>query len=339
MPSSEVLLSVEDLKTHFDVSSRTGGSGKVRAVDGVSLTLRRGEALGLVGESGSGKSTVARSIMRLDRPTAGRIIFDGIDLSTLSNAQLRPLRSRFQMVFQDPYASLNPRMRVGDIVAEPILLHAGVTNTEAMRRAAELLERVGLPGDAARRFPHEFSGGQRQRVGVARALAVNPELIVADEPVSALDVSIQAQLLNLLKDLQRDFGLTYLFISHDLSVVRYVCDRIAIMYLGRVVEEGDNESIFGNPRHPYTKALLSAIPVADPAVARDREIIVLSEDFPSPMHPPSGCRFHTRCPIAAPQCSATEPLPVTFGGEHWAACHRLDEPLTSRVPSVPAVGG
>ena len=334
MDSPDLILAVEDLKTHFQAHSRKGGHGTVRAVDGVSLQLRRGEALGLVGESGSGKSTVARTIMRLDRPTAGRILFEGVDLAKLSKSQLRRARPRIQMVFQDPYASLNPRMRIGDIIAEPIVLHERVDGRETERRVGELLERVGLPATAARRYPHEFSGGQRQRVGVARALAAKPDLIVADEPVSALDVSIQAQLLNLLKDLQRDFGLTYLFISHDLSVVRYVCDRIAIMYLGRVVEEGDNESIFERPRHPYTKALLSAIPIADPSVERQRELIVLDDEMPSPMRPPTGCRFHTRCPVAEARCSADEPPPVRLGEQHWAACLRLDE--TSEGAPAPA---
>ena len=334
MSSSEPLLRVEGLKTHFDVSTATSRHATVRAVDGVDLVLNRGEALGLVGESGSGKSTVARTIMRLDKPTSGRIIFDGIDLATLSQSQLRPLRRRVQMVFQDPYASLNPRMRVGEIVAEPIILHEKLSERDAVTRATELLERVGLPSTAARRYPHEFSGGQRQRIGVARALAVRPELVVADEPVSALDVSIQAQLLNLLKDLQRDFGLTYLFISHDLSVVRYVCDRIAIMYLGRIVEEGDNDAIFGAPRHPYTRALLSAIPVADPDIEQHRELVVLDDEMPSPIAPPSGCRFHTRCPIAQDRCTTDEPVPVNLTASHWAGCHRVLDPEIEQLAAA-----
>jgi oligopeptide/dipeptide ABC transporter ATP-binding protein len=328
------LLRVENLKTYFDVSTATSRHATVRAVDGVDLVLNRGEALGLVGESGSGKSTVARTIMRLDKPTSGRIIFDGVDLATLSQSQLRPLRRRVQMVFQDPYASLNPRMRVGEIVAEPIILHEKLSERDAITRATELLERVGLPSAAARRYPHEFSGGQRQRIGVARALAVRPDLVVADEPVSALDVSIQAQLLNLLKDLQRDFGLTYLFISHDLSVVRYVCDRIAIMYLGRIAEEGDNEAIFSAPRHPYTQALLSAIPIADPDIEQHRELILLDDEMPSPISPPSGCRFHTRCPIAQERCATHEPTPVTLSPTHWAACHRVLDPENEQLAAA-----
>ena len=326
MPPSDPLLTIEGLKTYFNVSSATSRHATVRAVDGVDLVLHRGEALGLVGESGSGKSTVARTIMRLDKPTSGRILFDGVDLAALSQSQMRPLRRRIQMVFQDPYASLNPRMRVGEIVAEPIMLHEGVREREAISRASQLLERVGLPSTSALRYPHEFSGGQRQRIGVARALAVRPELIVADEPVSALDVSIQAQLLNLLKDLQRDFGLTYLFISHDLSVVRYVCDRIAIMYLGRIAEEGDNDAIFGSPRHPYTRALLSAIPVPDPDVEQQRELILLDDEMPSPLAPPSGCRFHTRCPIAQDRCATEEPPTVTLTPTHRSVCHRVLDP-------------
>jgi peptide/nickel transport system ATP-binding protein len=316
------LLRIEGLKTYFDVGHHRG---TVHAVDGVSLTLHRGEALGLVGESGSGKSTLARTVIRLEAPTHGRVIFDGIDLSRLSSRQLRPIRRRVQMVFQDPYASLNPRMKIGDIVAEPLIVHERLSRREAQRQAAELLERVGLPAGCADRYPHEFSGGQRQRVGIARALAVRPDLIVADEPVSALDVSIRAQLLNLLKDLQRDFGLTYLFISHDLGVVRYVCDHVAVMYLGQVVEQGDCESVFASPRHPYTQALISAIPIPEPAVERYREVALLDEEMPSPLAPPSGCRFHTRCPNAEPRCRAEAPAAVTVGTGHWAACLLLPE--------------
>jgi peptide/nickel transport system ATP-binding protein len=316
------LLRIEGLKTYFDAGHHRG---TVHAVDGVSLTLHRGEALGLVGESGSGKSTLARTVIRLEAPTHGRVIFDGTDLSRLSSRQLRPIRRRVQMVFQDPYASLNPRMKIGDIVAEPLIVHERLSRREAQRQAAELLERVGLPAGCADRYPHEFSGGQRQRVGIARALAVRPDLIVADEPVSALDVSIRAQLLNLLKDLQRDFGLTYLFISHDLGVVRYVCDHVAVMYLGQVVEQGDCESVFASPRHPYTQALISAIPIPEPAVERYREVALLDEEMPSPLAPPSGCRFHTRCPNAEPRCRAEAPAAVTVGAGHWAACLLLPE--------------
>ena len=319
--SSRQLLRIEDLKTHF-AAGRARRHATVRAVDGISLVIRRGEALGLVGESGSGKSTLARTVIRLEVPTEGRVLFDGVDVARLSSREMRPFRHRVQMVFQDPYASLNPRMRVGDIVSEPLIVHEHVDRREARRRAAELLERVGLPPDCGRRYPHEFSGGQRQRIGIARALAVRPELIVLDEPVSALDVSIRAQLLNLLKGLQRDYDLTYLLISHDLGVVRHVCDRVAVMYLGQVVEEGVCEDVFQNPRHPYTQALISAIPVPDPAIERHREGQILSEEMPSPLAPPPGCRFHTRCPVVMPECSARVPPPVTIADDHWAACLR-----------------
>ena len=315
--SGETLLRVEGLKTYF---SAHGHHRVVRAVDGVDLAIPRGRSLGLVGESGSGKSTVARAIVRLENPTAGRIIFDGVDLATLSGEAMRRTRRRVQMVFQDPYASLNPRMRLGDIVGEPFRLHEGMNKGDAWQAAVHLLERVGLGRDSALRYPHEFSGGQRQRVGVARAVATKPDLIVADEPVSALDVSIRAQLLNLLKDLQDEFQLTYLFISHDLSVVRYVCDRVAIMYLGRIVEEGDCESIFDSPKHPYTRALLSAVPIADPDLERRRVTQLLPGEMPSPLAPPAGCRFHTRCPVAMPKCTDIDPPYVAVGPGHRAAC-------------------
>ena len=315
--SADILLSVEGLKTHFAARRH---HGVVRAVDGVDLAIRRGSSLGLVGESGSGKSTVARTIVRLEDPTEGRIVFDGVDLASLSGAAMRRTRRRVQMVFQDPYASLNPRMRLGDIVAEPFRLHTIMNKQEAWQAAVGLLARVGLDRDSAVRYPHEFSGGQRQRVGVARAVAAKPDLIVADEPVSALDVSIRAQLLNLLKDLQEEFQLTYLFISHDLSVVRYVCDRVAIMYLGRIVEEGETDAIFASPRHPYTRALLSAVPIADPDLERQRVTQLLPGEMPSPLSPPSGCRFHTRCPVAMPQCAHIDPPFVVIASEHRAAC-------------------
>lgn len=326
------LLRIENLQTYFPA----GHGATVRAVDGVSLRLRRGEALGLVGESGSGKSTLARTVMRLETPTNGRIEFDGIDLSTMSERALRPLRQRVQMVFQDPYASLNPRMRVGDIVGEPVMVHERASKVDARRRADELLERVGLPAGAGSRYPHEFSGGQRQRVGIARALAVRPELIVADEPVSALDVSIRAQLLNLLKDLQEEFQLSYLFISHDLGVVRYVCDRVAVMYLGEIVEEGPCDSVFTAPSHPYTQALLSAIPVPDPSLERVREVQLLSDEIPSPMKPPAGCRFHTRCPQAQAECRITQPRYVSVTETHRAACHFVSP---AELPPAVASGG
>ena len=325
-PSADVLLSVEGLKTYFEAH---GGRGTVKAVDGVDLAIVRGSSVGLVGESGSGKSTVARTIVRLEDPIQGRIVFDGIDLASLSNEAMRRTRRRVQMIFQDPYASLNPRMRLGDIVAEPFLLHEQMNKHEAWQAAVRLLARVGLGRDSALRYPHEFSGGQRQRVGVARAVAAKPELIVADEPVSALDVSIRAQLLNLLKDLQDEFHLTYLFISHDLSVVRYVCDRVAIMYLGRIVEEGDCDSIFTNPQHPYTRALLSAVPIADPDLERARVAQLLPGEMPSPLSPPSGCHFHTRCPVAVDDCVHVDPPYVVVGAAHRAACL-----LVSPVPGV-----
>lgn len=328
--SADVLLSLEGLKTYFPAH---GHHGTVKAVDGVDLALARGSSLGLVGESGSGKSTVARTIVRLEDPTEGRIIFDGVDLAALSGEAMRRIRRRVQMVFQDPYASLNPRMRLGDIVAEPFLLHESMNKHEAWQAAVRLLARVGLGRDSALRYPHEFSGGQRQRVGVARAVAAKPELIVADEPVSALDVSIRAQLLNLLKDLQDEFQLTYLFISHDLSVVRYVCDRVAIMYLGRIVEEGDCDAIFSSPRHPYTRALLSAIPVADPDIERQRVTQLLPGEMPSPLAPPSGCRFHTRCPVAMPQCAQVDPPYIVIKHGHRAACLRVADEERLAVPS------
>jgi oligopeptide transport system ATP-binding protein len=319
--SSEQLLQIDHLKTHFD-AGRAHRHAVVRAVDGITLVVRRGEALGLVGESGSGKSTLARTVIRLDTPTEGRVVFDGVDIARLSSREMRPFRRRVQMVFQDPYASLNPRMRVGDIVGEPLIVHEGADRGQSRRRASELLERVGLPADCGRRYPHEFSGGQRQRIGIARALAVRPDLIVLDEPVSALDVSIRSQLLNLLKSLQRDYNLTYLLISHDLGVVRHVCDRVAVMYLGQVVEEGVCEEVFSNPQHPYTQALIAAIPVPDPAVERHREGQILSEEMPSPLAPPPGCRFHTRCPVAMPECAESEPPAITISEDHWAACLR-----------------
>lgn len=326
-PSSDQILGpdlvrIEDLKTHFHAGR---GNGTVHAVDGVSLTLRRGEAVGLVGESGSGKSTLARTVIRLEKPTSGRVLFDGTDISNLTARALRPYRRRVQMVFQDPYASLNPRMRVGDIVGEPLIVHEHLSCKAASHRAEELLERVGLPTGAARRYPHEFSGGQRQRVGIARALAVSPDLIVADEPVSALDVSIRAQLLNLLKDLQREFNLSFLFISHDLGVVRYVCDRVAVMYLGQIVEQGSCESVFTAPSHPYTQALISAIPVPDPAIERFRDTQLVDDEMPSPIAPPSGCRFHTRCPHVMSQCRTVQPAAIQVGEDHRASCVLLSD--------------
>ena len=324
----EPLVRVEGLKKYFEsgggLLSRRGAP--VKAVDDVSFDIRRGETLGLVGESGCGKTTVGRTLLRLYEPTAGRILFDGTDVAGLSGRELRRLRARMQMVFQDPYSSLNPRQNVGNIVAEPLRIHGIPEGSSVEQRVAELLDIVGLPSGAAARYPHEFSGGQRQRIGVARALAVNPDLIVADEPVSALDVSIQAQVINLLEDLQRKFGLTYLFIAHDLAVVRHISDRIAVMYLGSIVEVAPAEELYDRPLHPYTRALLSAVPIPDPVVEATRERILLVGDLPSPAAPPSGCRFHTRCPWVQPtRCSAEVPALRQLGPGHTAACHWAEE--------------
>ena len=292
-------------------------------MDDVSLEIRRGETLGLVGESGCGKSTVGRAILRLYQPTAGRIVFDGQDITNLKEAELRPLRRRMQMVFQDPFASLNPRHSVGRIVGEPLRVHGVASRKEASTRVGALLEIVGLPRDAATRYPHEFSGGQRQRIGLARSLALNPDFIVCDEPVSALDVSIQAQIINLLESLQRDFDLTYLFIAHDLAVVRHISDRIAVMYLGAIVEISPSDELYANPLHPYTISLLSAVPIPDPEVEARREHIVLGGEVPSSLSPPSGCVFHPRCPIAIEECKRVVPELREVKPGHWAACIRV----------------
>lgn len=320
-PKNELLLEVDNLKKYFPV--RGGIFGKtmahVKAVDGVSFTLRKGETLGLVGESGSGKSTTGRAILRLIEPSGGRVRFDGQDVLTLGKKELRALRRRMQIIFQDPYASLNPRMTVGSIVGEPFAIHKIASGEERVHRVEALLMRVGLSADQMRRYPHEFSGGQRQRIGVARALALNPEFIIGDEPVSALDVSVQAQVINLLEDLQKEFGLTYLIIAHDLSVVRHISHRIAVMYLGKIVEIADNEVLYGDPQHPYTEALLSAVPVPDPR--RKQKRIVLKGDIPSPINPPSGCVFHTRCPIAEDRCKTELPELRTLPDGRMLACH------------------
>jgi oligopeptide/dipeptide ABC transporter ATP-binding protein len=319
---SEVLLETRDLRAWFDVRRGLfGGTGTVKAVDGVSLTVRAGETLGLVGESGCGKSTLGRAALRLIDPTHGSVHFEGRDITRLSQTALRPLRRRMQMIFQDPYASLNPRMRVRDIVGEALDIH-GLAGSRADRdaRVDALLTRVGLRPDQAPRYPHEFSGGQRQRVGIARALAVSPRFVVADEPISALDVSIQAQIVNLLKDLQEELGLAYLFVSHDLHIVRYLSHRVAVMYLGRVVELGPAAAMYASPRHPYTRALLSAVPSPDPSKRRVR--LPLEGDVPSPLNPPTGCTFHPRCPIAAKgRCDVEAPALRPMAEGHEVACH------------------
>lgn len=322
----DVLLRVSDLTLHFPTYRGVLGSqvGAIRALDGVSLEVRRGRTLGLVGESGCGKSTTGRVILRLYDPTAGRIVFDGEDITHLHGNKLRRMRPRMQMIFQDPQACLNPRMTVGSIIAEPLNEHGLLKGVEKEKRIRELLDSVGLNPKFANRYPHEFSGGQRQRIGIARALALNPDFIVCDEPIAALDVSIQAQVVNLLKDLQDQFSLTYLFISHDLSMVRYLCDDVAVMYLGKVVELAPRDLIYTDPIHPYTKALLSAVPVPDPKVERVRQRIILKGDLPSPANPPSGCRFRTRCPIAFDQCAKEEPAWRKMTGDRWVACHRAE---------------
>jgi oligopeptide transport system ATP-binding protein len=322
----DVLLSVRGLKKYFPITSGLivqRQVGAVKAVDGIDFDVFRGETLGLVGESGCGKSTTGRTVLQLYRPTAGSVEFEGVDLVQLKGEALRKMRKRMQMIFQDPYASLNPRMSVGRIISEPLKVHNVGTGKEQQERVQSLLERVGLNPYFVNRYPHEFSGGQRQRIGIARALALNPELIVCDEPISALDVSIQAQVVNLLQDLQQEYGLTYLFIAHDLSMVRHICDRVAVMYLGKIVELAQSEELYSNPLHPYTQALLSAVPVPDPEVERKRQRIILKGDVPSPANPPIGCNFNTRCPVSIEVCFREEPDLREVLPSHWVACHRV----------------
>ena len=328
------LLEVRDLYMHFPIKSGVlidREIGRVRAVDGVRLTVKEGETLGLVGESGCGKSTLCRAVLQLLRPTAGSVRFEGREMVGLSPRAMRPLRRQMQMIFQDPYASLNPRHRVGQIVGDPLRLH-GLASGERLRHMVnELLKHVGLGPEHYNRYPHEFSGGQRQRIGIARALALRPKLIIADEPVSALDVSIQAQIINLLDDLQDQFKLTYIFVAHDLGVIRHVSDRIAVMYLGKIVEIGPADEVFSNPIHPYTLSLLASLPIPDPKANAEREPLVLQGDLPSPANPPAACRFHTRCPYATEICSEVEPQLVHHGNDHWAACHH---PLNREHPEA-----
>jgi peptide/nickel transport system ATP-binding protein len=329
------LVELENLKVYFPIKSGLvldRHVGDIRAVDDVSLTIRRGETVGLVGESGCGKSTVGRTILRLYKPTDGHIRFDGQDITELGESELRPLRRRMQMVFQDPYASLNPRHSVGRIVGEPLRSHGLATRRETNSQVRDLLRTVGLPADAGGRYPHEFSGGQRQRIGLARALAVNPDFIVADEPVSALDVSIQAQIINLLEQLQEEFDLTYLFIAHDLAVVRHISDRIAVMYLGWIVEVASADELYENPLHPYTISLLSAVPIPDPVVEKEREAILLAGDLPSPANPPPACRFHTRCPFIQPtRCRDEVPPLRKLSSGHEVACHWAEDINEGRI--------
>ena len=316
------ILQVKDLRMWFPINRGVlqRHVGDVKAVDGISFDIYKGETLGLVGESGCGKSTTGRAILQLYRPTGGEVIFNNRDLTVLKGDQLRAMRREMQMIFQDPYASLNPRMTVGNIVGEPLEVHGIGTKAERQDRVRELLAVVGLNPYFINRYPHEFSGGQRQRIGVARALAVNPSFIVCDEPISALDVSIQAQVINLLEDLQDQFGLTYLFIAHDLSVVRHISDRIAVMYLGKIMEIADRDALYENPMHPYTQALLSAVPIPDPAIEEKRQRIILEGDVPSPANPPKGCNFSTRCPKVMDVCREQEPAFRDYGGGHFVAC-------------------
>jgi len=325
----EVLLEVRDLKMHFPIYRGAlirKEVNRVKAVDGLTFDIIKGETLGLVGESGCGKSTTGRALIQLYKPTAGSVKFKGQELTTLSKRQIHPLRRNLQMIFQDPYASLNPRMTVGDIIGEPLSVHGLATGQDLMKKTQDLMDIVGLDPRFVRRYPHEFSGGQRQRIGIARALATHPDFIVCDEPISALDVSNQAQVSNLLEDLQSEFDLTYLFIAHDLAAVRQISTRIAVMYLGNMIELTDGGRLYERPMHPYTQALISAVPIPDPEVESTRERIVLSGDVPSPLHPPSGCVFHTRCPFAWEKCTKEVPTFKEAEPGHLVACHLVDEP-------------
>lgn len=320
----EILLNVKNLVKHFPIKGGLFGKtiGAVKAVDGVSFYIREGETLGMVGESGCGKSTTGRVVLRLLEATSGEVWFNDKNVLALGKEEMRSLRRKMQIIFQDPYASLNPRMTVGNIVGEAMEIHGIARGREKEEKVAQLLETVGLTAHHMRRYPHEFSGGQRQRIGVARALAVDPQLIICDEPVSALDVSIQAQVINLMQDLQERFGLTYLFIAHDLSVVKHISDRVAVMYLGKIVELAEKDELYRNPQHPYTQALLSAIPIPDPVTKRER--IILEGDVPSPVNPPAGCHFHTRCRYAMDMCKKDDPEFKDYGSEHFVACHLLN---------------
>jgi oligopeptide transport system ATP-binding protein len=325
MPENGILLNVENLKMWFPITQGIviqRHVGDIKAVDGISFFIRHGETLGLVGESGCGKSTTGRAILQLYRPTAGEVYFEGENLCQLKGEKLRRMRRKMQMIFQDPYASLNPRMTVGNIIGEPLEVHNILKGKALKERVQELLQVVGLNPYFINRYPHEFSGGQRQRIGVARALAVNPSFIICDEPISALDVSIQAQIINLLEELQGQFGLTYLFIAHDLSVVRHISDRVAVMYLGKIVELTDRYTLYNDPKHPYTQALLSAVPIPDPFVEEKRQRVILEGDVPSPANPPKGCNFNSRCPVVMDICKESEPEFKDIGGEHWVACFR-----------------
>jgi oligopeptide transport system ATP-binding protein len=325
MSDNNIILSVQGLKMYFPIIQGLiiqRHVGDIKAVDGLNFRIKKGETLGLVGESGCGKSTTGRAILQLYRPTDGQVVFNGEDLTRLKGEALRRKRRQMQMIFQDPYASLNPRMTVGNIISEPLEVHNIYrTRGERRERVQELLKVVGLNPYFVNRYPHEFSGGQRQRIGVARALAVNPEFIVCDEPISALDVSIQAQIINLLEDLQAEFGLTYLFIAHDLSVVRHISDRVTVMYLGKLAELADRGELYNNPLHPYTQALLSAVPIPDPVIEEKRQRVILEGDVPSPANPPTGCNFSTRCPRVMDICREVDPEFKDLGGDHWVACH------------------